>query len=369
MLSPDQRGINVAIVGIGNCASSLVQGVEHYRAGANDTTGLMHHEIGGYEPSDIRVVAAWDIDRRKVGRDVAEAIFAKPNCTAVFCDSLEPTGAVVRMGRALDGVADHMAQFPEERSFRLADAPQPDKAEVVEVLRDTRADVLMNYLPVGSQEATEFYAQCALDAGVAFVNNIPVFIASDPRWAERFRAAGVPIIGDDIKAQLGATIVHRVLTDLFAKRGVALDRTYQLNTGGNTDFLNMLERTRLASKKESKTEAVQSVAAARLVDENIHVGPSDYVAWQNDNKVCFLRMEGRLFGGVPMNLELRLSVEDSPNSAGVAIDMIRCAKIAKDRGLAGPIEAPAAWFCKHPPVQMTDDEAHALVEAFIAGQE
>jgi myo-inositol-1-phosphate synthase len=260
-----------------------------------------------------------------------------------------------------------MANYPEERSFRPADEREPDKAEVVEVLRETRADVLMNYLPVGSQEASEFYAECALEAGVAFVNNIPVFIASNPQWAERFRSAGIPIIGDDIKAQLGATIVHRVLTDLFKKRGVKLDRTYQLNTGGNTDFLNMLERTRLASKKESKTEAVQSVAAERIVDENIHVGPSDYVAWQNDNKVCFLRMEGQLFGGVPMNLELRLSVEDSPNSAGVAIDMIRCAKLAKDRGLAGPITEAAAYFCKHPPEQMTDDEAHAALQAFIQG--
>lgn len=367
MLSPQQRGINIAIIGVGNCASSLVQGLEHYRAGANDTVGLMHWDLGGYVPSDIRVVAAWDIDQRKVGGDVAEAIFAKPNCTAVFCESVEQTGARVRMGRVLDGVADHMADHAADRSFLVADAPEPSRAEVVAVLRDTKADVLVNYLPVGSQAATEFYAECALEAGVAFVNNIPVFIASDPVWAQRFADAGVPIIGDDIKAQLGATIVHRVLTDLFAKRGVKLDRTYQLNTGGNTDFLNMLNRSRLASKKESKTEAVQSVAARRLDDDNIHVGPSDYVAWQNDNKVCFLRMEGQLFGGVPMNLELRLSVEDSPNSAGVAIDMIRCAKLARDRGLSGPIHPAAAYFCKHPPEQVTDDVAHAALEAFIGG--
>ncbi|WP_294313335.1 inositol-3-phosphate synthase [uncultured Sphingomonas sp.] len=366
MLSPDRHGINVAIIGVGNCASSLVQGIAHYRAGANETVGLMHREIGGYEPSDIRVVAAWDVDARKVGRDVADAIFAKPNCTTRFCEPVDPSGARVQMGRVLDGVADHMANLPEERSFRVADAVEPNKAEVVETLRETRADVLMNYLPVGSQAASEFYAECALEAGVAFVNNIPVFIASDPGWAARFAAAGVPLIGDDIKAQLGATIVHRVLTDLFRRRGVKLDRTYQLNTGGNTDFLNMLERSRLASKKESKTEAVQSVAQHRLADENIHVGPSDYVAWQNDNKVCFLRMEGQLFGGVPMNLELRLSVEDSPNSAGVAIDMIRCAKLARDRGLGGPILPASAWFCKHPPEQMTDDTAHAALEAFIA---
>ena len=365
MLSPHSHGINVALVGIGNCASSLVQGLEHYRAGANDIIGLMHYELGGYRPSDIRLVAGWDIDRRKVGRDIAEAIFAKPNCTAVFCETVSPSGAIVKMGRVLDGVADHMADYPDERTFLPSNEAEASEDEVIATLRETQADVLMNYLPVGSQKATEFYAQCALKAGVAFVNNMPVFIASDPAWARRFAEAGVPVIGDDIKAQLGATIVHRVLTDLFRKRGVALDRTYQLNTGGNTDFLNMLERKRLASKKTSKTEAVQSVAARRIEDENIHVGPSDYVAWQNDNKVCFLRMEGRLFGGIPMNLELRLSVEDSPNSAGVAIDLIRCAKLARERGLAGPINAAAAFFCKHPPEQMCDDEAFAALEAFI----
>jgi len=360
--------INIAIIGVGNCASSLVQGLSYYRNGANDTIGLMHHDLGGYRASDIRVVAAWDVDRRKVGKDVAEAIFAKPNCTEVFCADVQPSGATVRMGRKFDGVADHMADYPADRTFDVADEAEPDRDDVVRVLRESRADVLMNYLPVGSQEATEFYAECALEAGVAFVNCIPVFIASDPSWAQRFSERGVPIIGDDIKAQLGATIVHRVLTDLFAKRGVRLERTYQLNTGGNTDFLNMLNRSRLASKKESKTEAVQAVAERRLEDVNIHVGPSDYVAWQNDNKICFLRMEGEMFGGVPMNLELRLSVEDSPNSAGVAIDMIRCAKLALDRGHAGPINAPAAYFCKHPPEQMTDDLAQRAVEEFILNQ-
>jgi myo-inositol-1-phosphate synthase len=358
--------IRVAVVGVGNCASSLVQGLEHYREGANDAVGLMHWEMGGYRPSDIAVVAAWDVDRRKVGLDVAEAIFAKPNCTAIFAPNVKATGAVVRMGAVLDGVADHMAEHPDDRTFVVADAAPPSKEDIVAELRRTGAEVLMNYLPVGSQQATEFYAECALEAGVAFVNNIPVFIASDPVWAKRFEAAGVAIIGDDIKAQLGATIVHRVLTDLFAKRGVKLDRTYQLNTGGNTDFLNMSARHRLASKKVSKTEAVQSVAAERLHDENVHIGPSDYVPWQNDNKIAFIRMEGQLFGGVPMNLELRLSVEDSPNSAGVAIDMIRCAKIARDRGLAGVIDPASAWFCKHPRRQMTDDQAHAAVEAFLA---
>jgi myo-inositol-1-phosphate synthase len=367
MLNPS-RSINVAVVGVGNCASSLVQGIAHYsNGGANEQIGLSHWDLGGYRPRDLKVVAAWDIDSRKVGKDVSEAIFAEPNCTAVFCDHVPESGTEVRMGKVLDGVAEHMANFPDERTFLLADAPQPDRQQVVEVLRDTGADVLVNYLPVGSQEATEFYAECALEAKVAFVNCIPVFIGSDEGWAKRFEDAGVPVIGDDIKAQLGATIVHRVLTDLFKKRGVKLDRTYQLNTGGNTDFLNMLERTRLASKKVSKTEAVQSVAHRRLDDDNIHVGPSDYVAWQNDNKVCFLRMEGQLFGGVPMNLELRLSVEDSPNSAGVAIDMIRCAKIAKDRGLGGPIHPASAYFCKHPPEQTTDDEAHEALQRFIAG--
>ena len=366
---PKRTDVNVAIVGVGNCASSLVQGIAHYsNGGANEQVGLSHWDLGGYRPKDLKVVAAWDIDRRKVGRDVAEAIFAEPNCTTVFCDHVPKTGTKVRMGRVFDGIADHMANYPRERTFMLADGKrEPEKGEIVEVLRETRADVLVNYLPVGSQRATEFYAECALEARVALVNCIPVFIASNEGWAKRFEEAGVPVIGDDIKSQLGATIVHRVLTDLFKKRGVKLDRTYQLNTGGNTDFLNMLERSRLASKKVSKTEAVQSVAEHRLEPENIHVGPSDYVPWQNDNKVCFLRMEGQLFGGVPMNLELRLSVEDSPNSAGVAIDLIRCARLAKDRGLGGPIDPAASSFCKHPPRQVPDDEAFVELERFIRG--
>ncbi|HEY0043558.1 MAG TPA: inositol-3-phosphate synthase [Allosphingosinicella sp.] len=364
----DPKAIKVAIIGIGNCASSLVQGLAYYQnGGANDQIGLMHWDMAGYRPKDIKVVAAWDVDRRKVGKDVGAAIFEKPNCTTVFCDHVPESGVTVEMGRILDGYSPHMADAPDDRTFLLSDAPQPEKADVVRRLKESEADVLMNYLPVGSQEATEFYAECALEAGVAFVNNIPVFIASNDAWAQRFVDAGVPIIGDDIKAQLGATIVHRVLTDLFHKRGVKLERTYQLNTGGNTDFLNMSNKSRLASKKVSKTEAVQSVAEHRLEDENIHVGPSDYVAWQNDNKVCFLRMEGSMFGNVPMNLELRLSVEDSPNSAGVAIDMIRCAKIARDRGLSGPIHPAAAYFCKHPPEQITDDEAYEQLESFIRG--
>lgn len=279
------NSIRIAVVGIGNCASSLVQGLEHYREGANDQVGLMHFDMGGYKPSDIKVVAAWDVDRRKVGKDVAEAIFAKPNCTAVFAPNVGNTGTIVKMGKKLDGVADHMADFKDDRTFLLADAAEPTREQVIADLKASGADVLMNYLPVGSQEATEFYAECAIEAGVAFVNNIPVFIASNPVWAKKFEDAGVAIIGDDIKAQLGATIVHRVLTDLFAKRGVKLDRTYQLNTGGNTDFLNMSNHRRLESKKISKTEAVQSVAAERMDDDNVHIGPSDYVPWQNDNKV------------------------------------------------------------------------------------
>jgi myo-inositol-1-phosphate synthase len=275
----------------------------------------------------------------------------------------------VLMGRGLDGFSDHMANYDEKRTFLLANEPEPSEEEIVKVLKASGAEILLNYLPVGSEEATRFYAGCALKAGLALVNNIPVFIASDPEgpWVKHFEEAGLPIIGDDIKAQLGATITHRTLTDLFAKRGVKLERTYQLNTGGNTDFLNMLNRSRLASKKESKTEAVQAVAAQRLEDDNIHIGPSDYVPWQNDNKLCFIRMEGKLFGDVPMNLELRLSVEDSPNSAGVAIDAIRCSKLALERGQSGILEGPSAYFCKHPLHQFTDDEAFQMLEDFIAG--
>ena len=358
--------VNIAIVGVGNCASALVQGIHYYKLqSVEEHIGLMHWEIGGYTPADIQVVAAFDIDRRKVGKDVSEAVFAAPNCTADICRPIPHLNARVQMGNILDGVSEHMRSHPEPRTFAPADLPQPDKAKVVDILRESGAEILLNYLPVGSEEATRFYAECALEAGVAFINNIPVFIASDPAWAARFAERGIPLIGDDIKSQLGATITHRVLTDLFKKRGVKLERTYQLNTGGNTDFLNMLNRHRLSSKKLSKTEAVQSVMGQRLADDDIHIGPSDYVPWQNDNKVCFIRMEGKLFGDVPMNLELRLSVEDSPNSAGVAIDAIRCARLALDRGLSGVLEAPSAYFCKHPLRQFTDDEAFQMMEAFI----
>ncbi len=362
------RKIKIGIVGVGNCASSLVQGIHYYRdKNAEDAIGLMHWEVGGYGPTDIEVVAAFDIDRRKVGRDVSEAIFAKPNCTQVFCGDIPKSGVRVQMGRVLDGFAEHMRDYDESRAFVVSGEPQPSEEEVTRVLRESKAEILLNYLPVGSEKATRFYVECALEANVAFINNIPVFIASDQEWAERFKEKNLPIIGDDIKAQLGATIAHRVLTDLFKKRGVKLERTYQLNTGGNTDFLNMLNHKRLASKKESKTEAVQFVADRRMDDDNIHIGPSDYVPWQNDNKVCFIRMEGRLFGDIPMNLELRLSVEDSPNSAGVVIDAIRCCKLALERGEGGVLEAPSAYFCKHPARQYTDDEACRLIEAFIRG--
>ncbi len=358
--------IKIAIVGVGNCVSSLVQGIHYYRGkNRQDAIGLMHYDMKGYKPGDIEVVAAFDVDHRKVGRDVHEAIFTKPNCTTIFCPDLPPAGVTVRMGNILDGVAGHMKDYPADHAFILSDEPEPSAEEIIQVLKESGAQILTNYLPVGSEDATRFYADCALEAGVAFVNNIPVFIASNPAWAKRFADKNLPIIGDDIKSQMGATITHRILTDLFKKRGVKLERTYQLNTGGNTDFLNMLEQKRLATKKESKTEAVQAVAARRLQDENIHIGPSDYVPWQKDNKVCFIRMEGKLFGDVPMNLEMRLSVEDSPNSAGVAIDAIRCAKLALDRGQGGVLEAPSAYFCKHPARQFTDDEAFSMVEDFI----
>ncbi len=361
--------IKIGIIGVGNCAGSLIQGIHYYREkNPEDAIGLMHWRIGDYDPGDIEVKAAFDIDRRKVGKDFHEAIFSPPNCTQVFCDALPQSGIRVQMGRIMDGLADHMKQYKPQHTFLPADDPEPDKDAVIEMLQKAGVEILLNYLPVGSEAATRFYAECALEAGIAFVNNIPVFIASDPGWGARFTEKQIPLMGDDIKSQMGATIIHRTLTDLFRKRGVRLERTYQLNTGGNTDFLNMLSRSRLASKKESKTEAVQSVSDHRLDEDNIHIGPSDYVAWQKDHKVCFLRMEGKLFGDVPMDLELRLAVEDSPNSAGVAIDAIRCAKLALDRGEGGPLESPSAYFYKHPPRQFTDDEAYRMTEAFIQGQ-
>jgi myo-inositol-1-phosphate synthase len=361
--------IRIGVIGVGNCASSLLQGIEYYRhKTSKDAIGLMHWNIGGYRPGDIEVVCAFDIDKRKVGQDVNKAIFARPNCTCTIYEKMPKTGVKVSMGRILDGFSEHMKSYDDDYTFLPATQKQPGKKEIVALLKKTKTEMLLNYLPVGSEEATKFYAGCALEAGVAFINNMPVFIASNPQWAAKFAKKNIPLIGDDIKAQLGATITHRTLTDLFRKRGVKLDRTYQLNTGGNTDFLNMLNRSRLASKKESKTEAVQAVCAQRMNNRDIHVGPSDYVPWQNDQKICFIRMEGKLFGDVPMNLELRLSVEDSPNSAGVAIDAVRCCKLALKRGIGGVLYSPSSYFCKHPAQQYTDDIAFSRTEEFIEGK-
>ena len=363
------ENIRIAIVGVGNCASALVQGIEHYRQKKeDDAIGFMHWDLGGYKPGDIEVVAAFDVDKRKVGKDLSEAVFALPNCTKPIHSDLPDNGVMVRMGRILDGLAAHMKDYDDAYTFLPSDEEEPDEEDVVRVLQDSRVHMLLNYLPVGSETAARFYAECALRAGVGFINNMPVFIASDGDWGRRFEEKKLPIIGDDVKSQLGATIVHRVLTNLFRNRGVKLERTYQLNTGGNTDFLNMLDRNRLISKRESKTESVQSqLGDNRLSDADIHIGPSDWVAWQKDNKVCFIRMEGKLFGDMPMNLELRLSVEDSPNSGGVVIDAIRCCKLALDRGKGGILYSPSAYFMKHPPRQFTDAEAYRMTEEFIAG--
>jgi len=362
--------IRIAIAGIGNCASSLLQGIEYYKGKSRgNATGLMHWDIGGYCPYDIKIVAAFDIDKRKVGKEVNEAIFALPNCTTVFCGNLPETGVRVRMGKILDGVSDHMKDYDSKSTFILSGETEAAKEDIINELIASRAEILLNYLPVGSEQAVRFYAECALEAGVGFINNMPVFIASHPEWAKRFKDKNLPVIGDDIKSQLGATITHRTLADLFKKRGVKIERTYQLNTGGNTDFLNMLNRHRLKSKKESKTEAVQSILDTRLDAENIHIGPSDYVPWQKDNKICFIRIEGKMFGDVPVDLELRLSVEDSPNSAGVAIDAIRCCKLALNRGKGGVLYSPSAFFMKHPPKQYSDDTAYKMTEEFIAGQD
>ncbi len=360
--------IRVAVAGVGNCASALVQGIEYYRkaveAGrAGFIPGLMNADVGGYGPGDIRIVAAFDIDRRKVGRPLREAIFAPPNCTAIFVPDLPGGGPVVRMAPVLDGVAPHMRDYPDDQTFLPSDEAPCD---VETVLRESGAEILVNYLPVGSEEATRFYAEICLATGVSLVNCIPSFVASDPAWAERFRARGIPLVGDDIKSQLGATIVHRALARLFSDRGIRVRRTYQLNTGGNTDFLNMLSRNRLKSKKISKTEAVTSVLTHAIADEDIHIGPSDYVPWQKDNKLCFLRVEGEGFGGLPIEVELRLSVTDSPNSAGVGIDAIRFCRLGRDMGLSGPLLAPSAYFMKHPAVQLTDDEARRELEEFLA---
>ncbi|WP_298752024.1 inositol-3-phosphate synthase [uncultured Serinicoccus sp.] len=352
--------VRVAIVGVGNCASSLVQGVEYYRDAdpSASVPGLMHVSFGDYHVGDLEFVAAFDVDSAKVGQDLAKAIQAGENNT-ISIAQVPDTGVTVQRGPTLDGLGKYYALTVEESPVEPVD--------VVQVLRDAEVDVLVSYLPVGSEEADKFYAQCALDAGVAFVNALPVFIASDPEWAARFEAAGVPIVGDDIKSQVGATITHRVLARLFEERGVALDRTYQLNVGGNMDFKNMLERERLESKKVSKTQAVTSNMARTMADRDVHIGPSDYVQWLDDRKWAYVRLEGRAFGDVPINLEYKLEVWDSPNSAGIIIDAIRAAKIAKDRGQGGPVVGASAYLMKSPPVQMPDDQGRAEVEAFIRG--
>jgi myo-inositol-1-phosphate synthase len=359
--------VRIAIAGVGNCASSLLQGIEYYRAvpaDQHEAWGLMHLDMGGLRPSDVEVVAAFDVDARKVGRPLHEAAFAQPNCTQVIAGHIEKSDVVVQMGPVHDGVAEHMADYPPERSFRVAGERPVD---VVRALRESGAEVLVSYLPVGSQKATQFYAEACLESGVSLVNCIPAFIVSDPQWGERFRQAGIPCAGDDIKSQVGATILHRAIVRLFADRGVKVERTYQLNTGGNTDFLNMLNRHRLASKKISKTEAVTSQIPYDIGADNVHIGPSDYVPFQNDNKVCFIRVEGRGFGGAPIEFEGRLSVQDSPNSAGIVIDVVRYVKLARDRGLAGPLLPISAYTMKHPPVQMRDVDAARQIETFLEG--
>lgn len=362
--------IKIGIIGVGNCASFLIQGIEYYRKEKDENViGLMHQEINGYTPYDIEAVCAFDIDKRKVGEDLSKAIFSKPNCCEVITEDIPFQDVKVKMGKILDGFPKHMGSYDNKFSFVLSDKKEATKEDIVQELNRSGCEILLNYLPVGAEKAVRFYAECALEAEVGFINCMPVFIASDSKWAKRFEERNLPIIGDDIKSQIGATIVHRVLTNLFKNRGVKLDRTYQLNTGGNTDFLNMLNRNRLKSKKTSKTEAVQSQLGKnlRLKDENIHIGPSDWVPWQKDNKVCFIRMEGRVFGNVPIDLELRLSVQDSPNSAGVVIDAIRCMKLALERGHGGILYGPSAFFMKHPPQQFTDDQAFQLTEEFING--
>jgi len=351
--------INVTIIGVGNCVSSLVQGVYYYRNAQEGKSipGLMHINLGGYHIGDINFVAAFDIDRNKVGKDLAEAIYTAPNNTFKFCD-VPATGVIVQRGMTHDGIGKYLSQV-------IIKAPG-STANIVKILKETQTDVVVNYLPVGSEEATKWYVEQVLTAGCGFVNCIPVFVAREKYWQGRFAERGLPVVGDDIKSQVGATITHRVLTNLFRDRGVKLERTYQLNFGGNTDFLNMLERERLESKKISKTEAVTSQLDYKMDPDNIHVGPSDYVPWLSDRKLCYIRMEGRTFGDVPLNVEVKLEVWDSPNSAGVVVDAIRCCKLAMDRGLSGALIGPSAYFMKSPPVQYKDDEAYRMVEKFIA---
>ena len=354
--------VRVAIIGVGNCASSLVQGVQFYKNAAEDEQipGLMHANLGGYHVRDIEFTAAFDVVDTKVGKDLSEAIFAYPNNTYKFSD-VPHLGVPVSRGMTHDGLGKYLSQI-------LTKAPGPT-SDIVDILKETKTDVVVNYLPVGSEMATKWYVEQMLEAGCAFVNGIPVFIASSDYWAKRFREHNLPIIGDDIKSQVGATILHRVLTSLFVDRGVQLDHTYQLNFGGNTDFLNMLERERLESKKISKTSAVTSMLPYPIPENNVHVGPSDYVPWLTDRKWCYVRMEGTTFGNVPLNLEAKLEVWDSPNSAGVIIDAVRCAKLGLDRGLSGPLVAPSSYFMKSPPKQFKDSLAREMTEAYIRGEE
>lgn len=356
------KKIKIAIVGVGNCASSLVQGLTYYKDATEDTkvVGLMHTVLGGYKISDIEVVAAFDVNETKVGKDVSEAIYAYPNNTKVFA-RVEKTGVTVSSVPVMDGIGQYLKDVVKPTDMPVVDP--------VKILKESGAEVLVNYLPVGSQQAVEYWANICLEAKIAMINCIPVFIASDPTWAEKFTKAGVPIIGDDIKSQVGATIVHRTLANLFMDRGMPIDKTYQLNVGGNTDFQNMLERNRLTSKKISKTRSVTSqlkLHNEEITDENVYIGPSDYVAWLHDNKLAFIRIESRHFGDVPMNIEVRLSVEDSPNSAGVVIDAIRLAKLALNNGIGGPLVGPSSYLMKSPPQQFTDGEAHQKVEEFIS---
>lgn len=360
--------IKIGIIGLGNCASSLIQGIYYYREETVEPIGVMHTNLGGYRICDIEVGLVFDVDERKVGRDVSEAMFAAPNCTKRFAEDIPRMGITVSMGAVLDGVSPHTQNYVENIRVVVSKEHEPSETEVVQQIVDSRIDMLVNYLPVGSKEAAYFYANCALQAKVGFLNCIPVFIASDPVWTEKFRENGVPCIGDDIKSQLGATIVHRELVRLFEERGIKLTHTYQLNTAGNMDFLNMLNRDRLNDKKISKTTAVQENLQEQFAAEDIHVGPSDFVQWQKDNKVCFLRIEGQQFGNVPMNLELRLSVEDSPNSAGIVIDAVRCMKLALDRGLSGDIAEPSSYFMKHPRLQLEDFYGRKVLEQFIMGE-
>jgi myo-inositol-1-phosphate synthase len=352
--------VRVAIVGVGNCASSLVQGVQYYQDADENATvpGLMHVKLGQYHVRDVKFVAAFDVDAKKVGFDLSEAIFASENNTIKIAD-VPPANVTVQRGPTLDGIGKYYAE-----TIEVSDS---DPVDVVKALKDNNVDVMVSYLPVGSEEADKFYAQCAIDAGVAFVNALPVFIASDPVWAKKFEDAGVPIVGDDIKSQVGATITHRVMAKLFEDRGVQLDRTMQLNVGGNMDFLNMLERSRLESKKISKTQAVTSNLQREFNTKDVHIGPSDHVGWLDDRKWAYVRLEGRAFGDVPLNLEYKLEVWDSPNSAGVIIDAVRAAKIAKDRGIGGPVEAASAYLMKSPPKQLPDDVARTQLETFIEG--